>query len=128
MNPELIGTTKKEQLYLIKNYFRKRYFVYILLCSDNTLYVGITNDLLQRCHQHNNPSDYRSYTAKRLPAILVYAESYTYVVHAIEREKQLKGWTNTKKLALIAEDFRSVHSFAECKNGSSHMFYKSPKS
>lgn len=124
MNPEFIGTTKKDQLYLIKNYCRKRYFVYILHCSDKTLYVGITNNLIRRCYQHNNPVDDHSYTAKRLPAILVYAESYSYVVHAIEREKQLKGWTNAKKLALISEDFQSVHSFAECKNASSHKIYK----
>lgn len=44
-------------------------------------------------------------------------------MRAIEYEKKLKGWRNTKKMALINNDFKSLHELAECKNETSHKFF-----
>jgi putative endonuclease len=42
---------------------------------------------------------------------------------AIDYEKQLKGWSRAKKIALINNDFKSLHEFAECKNETSHKYF-----
>lgn len=64
------------------------------------LYIGVTNDLGSRVGQHQeggNPGFTRRYHLKRL----VYFESYDRIADAIAREKQLKGWSRKKKIALI---------------------------
>lgn len=43
---------------------------------------------------------------------------------AIKYEKQVKGWTRAKKLALIYNDINSLHELASCKNETSHKLYK----
>jgi putative endonuclease len=79
----------------------KQYFVYILLCSDNSYYTGITNNLERRLYEHENGIDPRSYTFKRRPVKLVFQEMFTEVTQAIAFEKQVKGWRRAKKEALI---------------------------
>jgi putative endonuclease len=78
------------------------YYVYILSNhAGSVLYTGITNDLLGRVHQHKEKHNPRSFTAKYNVNRLVYFEDTDDVVTAIEREKQIKGGSRTKKLALI---------------------------
>lgn len=79
----------------------KQYFVYILLCSDNSYYNGITNDIETRFVQHSTGSDINSYTFRRRPLKLVFYESFPDVNQAIAFEKQIKGWRRAKKEALI---------------------------
>jgi putative endonuclease len=79
----------------------KQYFVYILLCSDNSYYTGITNNLDRRLYEHANGIDPKSYTFKRRPIKLVFQEMFTEVMQAIAFEKQVKGWNRAKKEALI---------------------------
>jgi putative endonuclease len=78
-----------------------QYFVYILTNAYNTvLYVGITNDLIRRVHQHKNKlAD--GFTKRYNVNKLVYFEMTSDVRVAIEREKQLKGGSRRKKIALI---------------------------
>jgi len=78
-------------------------YVYILRCSDGTLYVGHTDDLASREETHNDGFGAR-YTAKRRPVSVVYSEELSSTAAAITRERQLKGWTVGKKEALIAGD------------------------
>jgi len=75
--------------------------VYILRCADGSYYTGITNqDAEARAWEHNNePMD--SYTARRRPVTLVFAEVYDRLTDAIARERQIKGWSRAKKEALI---------------------------
>lgn len=80
------------------------YFVYILRCSDGKYYVGVTNDVDRRFAEHQEGLDPGSFTHNRRPVELVLVERYQYIQHAIEREKQLKGWSRKKKEALIAGD------------------------
>ncbi|HTO37120.1 MAG TPA: GIY-YIG nuclease family protein [Brumimicrobium sp.] len=77
------------------------YYTYILLCSDDSYYVGITNNIENRFKQHCNGYVENSYTYARRPLKLVYYEKCQYVINAIAREKQLKGWSRKKKEALI---------------------------
>ena len=77
------------------------YYVYILSnWDDSVLYIGITNDLARRLYEHKNHlAD--GFTSKYNVNKLVYFEHSNDVRHAIEREKQLKGWTRAKKNMLI---------------------------
>jgi putative endonuclease len=82
-----------------------QYFVYILLCYDNSFYTGVTNDLERRIWEHENKIDPSSYTSKRLPIKLVFHESFPDINQAIAFEKQIKGWKRSKKEAIINGDW-----------------------
>ncbi len=65
--------------------------IYILLCDENFLYVGITNNL-----------DHLTKTTNRFKNIkLIYTENFTNKFDAAIREKEIKGWNHQKKLNLI---------------------------
>ena len=75
-------------------------WMYILECSDNSYYVGSTKDLERRLSQHQEGTGSR-YASGRLPVELVYCEEYDRVSGAFYREKQVQGWTQRKREALI---------------------------
>ena len=77
------------------------YCVYILANTFKLLYVGVTNDLQRRVHDHKHPSDSKAFTARYKIDRLVYFERFHYVLNAIAREKEIKGWLRVKKIALI---------------------------
>ena len=77
------------------------FFVYILQCSDNSLYVGSTNNLEKRLKQHNNSKSGAHYTKIRRPVVLKYSEEFKTFREARQREWEIKGWTRKRKLALI---------------------------
>ena len=81
-----------------------QYYVYILTNWNNKLcYIGVTNDLERRLYEHKNElAD--GYTKKYHIHKLVYYEYTGDVRAALEREKQLKGWTRAKKNALIEKE------------------------
>ena len=81
---------------------RMSHFTYILRCADNTLYVGCTNDLEKRLHQHNTSKRGAHYTKIRRPVTLVYSEQFATLAEARKREGALKRLSREKKLALIA--------------------------
>ena len=83
-----------------KNRIRK-YYVYILKCKDNTLYIGSTNNLEKRLHTHNNLKSGAHYTKIRRPNILVYNETLETYALARAREGELKTLTRQEKLSLI---------------------------
>ncbi len=80
----------------------KRYFVYIATNHNETLYIGVTNDLVRRMYEHALFSP-NSFTAKYNINTLIYFEETTNILDAIAREKQLKGWRRSKKIALIEQ-------------------------
>ena len=77
------------------------FFVYILLCSDKSLYVGCTNNLEKRILQHNSSKSGAHYTKIRRPVVLKYSESFNTLIEARRRETEIKGWRREKKLTLI---------------------------
>jgi predicted GIY-YIG superfamily endonuclease len=79
------------------------FFVYILRCADNSLYVGHTSNIAERVKVHNEARG-ALWTSCRRPVVLVYHETHPSEEHAIAGERQLKRWTHAKKLALINTD------------------------
>ena len=78
---------------------RLPWFVYMLLCDQKTFYIGISDDLKNRLSQHKNKQNIS--TKKFSDLRLIYAERYLNKLDATKREKQLKGWSHTKKQMLI---------------------------
>ena len=76
------------------------YYVYILSSLTGTLYTGITNSIYNRTLQHKG-KETPGFTSKYDVDRLVYYEVFTNVRAAIRREKEIKGWTRKKKIALI---------------------------
>ena len=76
------------------------YYVYIITNRSGTLYAGVTNDLERRIYERKHrltPGFTSRYNIDRL----VYYEHFTDIRSAIRREKEIKGWRRTKKLALV---------------------------
>jgi putative endonuclease len=71
--------------------------------NQTVLYTGVTNDLVGRVYEHRTHRNPSSFTARYGADRLVYFEAYDDIARAIEREKQIKGWSRRKKNALIAE-------------------------
>jgi len=88
------------------------FFVYILRCSDGSLYVGYTTDVDARVKAHNDGRA-AAWTACRRPVELVYRESHAEEHAAIARERQIKRWTHEKKLALIRGDWSMLNELAK---------------
>jgi putative endonuclease len=88
------------------------FFVYILECSDNSYYIGVTSNIDGRLVDHQNGFDVNCYTYSRRPVKLVHSEEYKYVDQAIQREKQLKRWTRAKKQALIDKDYEKLEQLS----------------
>jgi len=76
--------------------------VYIMASDSETLYVGVTNDILRRVYEHKTHS-VPGFTKRYNCTKLVYYERSSSIVSAIEREKQLKRWRRSKKVAFIEE-------------------------
>ena len=68
---------------------------------NGTLYVGVTNDIVRRVHEHKNKIFPDSFTAKYNCHMLVYYEDYKYVNDALRREKKLKAGSREQKIILI---------------------------
>ena len=81
----------------------KDYVVYILSNSAATLYIGVTGNLDERLFQHDDRHDPKSFASRYNLHRLVFMETYPTARQAIDREKQLKGWSRAKKLKLIRE-------------------------
>jgi len=79
------------------------WFVYIVECSDKTLYTGITTNIIRRLREHNASDKLgaRSLRGKR-PVTLVYSETYSSRSEALKREAAIKHWKRGYKLKLIA--------------------------
>jgi putative endonuclease len=89
------------------------YYLYILLCDKAFFYTGITNNLDKRIKEHKSG---HSFHTKRYSSIeLVYTETYPIRLKAELREKQIKGWTNKKKKALIEGNFDKLKKSSKSK-------------
>jgi putative endonuclease len=75
--------------------------VYILTCSDESLYTGITTDLSRRIDEHNSSDKGAKYTSQRRPVKLAYSEVAQDRSSASKREYEIKKLTRIKKLELI---------------------------
>ena len=90
------------------------FFVYILVCSDGSYYVGHTHDIARRLENHA-AGIAAVFTRERRPVRLVYCESQPTREEAVQRERQIKGWSRAKKEALIRGDLARLHSLSRCR-------------
>lgn len=89
--------------------------VYILKCSDNSYYIGVTSHLDKRLLEHKTAKYPDSYTAKRLPVKLVFYADFTDINIAIQYEKKIKKWSRAKKEALIKGEYDKLPNLAKKK-------------
>lgn len=82
-------------------------YVYILKCSDGTLYTGYTNNLEKRLKVHNSGKGAK-YTRCRLPVELIYYEEYETKSEAMKREYIIKQLTREEKIKLVCKNFSQV--------------------
>ncbi len=82
------------------------FYTYILTNHNRKiLYTGVTNNLERRLQEHYFGDDNtNSFTYKYKCFYLVWFERHQYIDHAIEREKEIKGWVRAKKIKLIEEE------------------------
>ncbi|PKB80183.1 MAG: hypothetical protein BZY88_09590 [SAR202 cluster bacterium Io17-Chloro-G9] len=92
------------------------FHVYILRCWDGSYYVGHTDNLESRIGAHQ-AGLFAGYTAKRTPVRLEFTAEFPTRIEALERERQIKGWTRRKKKALIQRDWDLLRQLS--KTGSS---------
>jgi putative endonuclease len=78
----------------------REYFIYIVASRSRNLYIGVTNDLARRVAEHKS-GETGGFTSRYRIGRLVYMETTNDVGAAIAREKQLKGLSRAKKVALI---------------------------
>ena len=76
------------------------WFLYLLRCSDNSFYTGISNNVAERVKEHNDGKG-ALYTKERRPVFLEYQEEYPDKFSARRREEQIKNWGRKKKEMLI---------------------------
>jgi len=87
------------------------FWVYILQCADESLYIGHTENLEIRVAQHQS-GQLRGYTSSRLPVRLVFSQDHASREEALAAERQIKGWSRKKKQAMIRGDWSEVSRLA----------------
>ncbi len=88
---------------------QKKNYVYILRCSDGTLYTGWTTDLEARIKNHNSGNGAK-YTRSRRPVKLIYYEEVSDKSAALKREAAIKKLPRNKKFELISSAHAHVHA------------------
>jgi len=87
-------------LQTMRNTTPKQYYVYLMSNVSRTLYVGVTNNLERRVSEHR-AGTFQGFTSRYKMRMLVYYEMFDDILVAIAREKQIKGWLRSKKIAII---------------------------
>ena len=75
-------------------------YTYIMGSDTGVLYVGVTSDMYTRTHQHKNHT-FEGFSKQYNCHRLLYYEGHESINQSLAREKQLKGWSRAKKIALI---------------------------
>ena len=83
------------------------FYVYMLRCADRAFYVGHTDNLEVRLQGHQDGS-FSGFTSSRRPVVLVFSEEFGTRIEALQAERQIKGWSRAKKLALISGDWKEI--------------------
>jgi len=89
-----------------------QFWVYLLECSDGSLYVGHTDNLEVRLAAHQDGT-FGGYTSTQRPVTLFFAETYDTREDAFKRERHIKGWSRQKKQALARGDWQALRTLAK---------------
>lgn len=84
----------------------ERWFVYVLVCDDGTLYTGSTTDVSRRVVEHNSNGRGARYTRSRRPVELFHSEGPMTRSEALRRENEIKRMSRTEKLSLNMGEMR----------------------
>ncbi|PNQ01319.1 GIY-YIG nuclease family protein [Sphingobium sp. SA916] len=87
------------------------FWTYMLHCADRSFYTGHTDNLQTRIAQHEAGA-IPGHTQNRRPIKLVWSQEFGTRMEALEAERQIKGWSRAKKLALIREDWKLISTLA----------------
>ena len=111
--PSLCHSEERVARRRIFQVYTMQYYVYILSnWNGKVIYVGMTNNLERRVNEHKS-GEIEGFTKKYRVHKLVYFETMDDVRRAIEREKEIKGWSRAKKNALIAALNPDWHDLCE---------------
>jgi putative endonuclease len=103
-------------------------FVYIFACPDGALYVGSAKDVSRRASLHQAGRGAK-FTHDHPEGKLVYVEGPFDLAEAIRRERQLKGWSRAKKIALIAGNVTALRAFSrpreQCRSSTNLLHHTS---
>ena len=91
------------------------FWTYMLHCAGGAFYVGHTDDLDRRIGEHE-AGTIPGFTQNKRPVKLVWAESFTERIEALEMERRIKGWSRAKKMALIRNDWDAISRLASRQN------------
>jgi putative endonuclease len=94
----------------------KTYYVYILQCSDNLTYTGVTNNISRRFEEHQKGLNKNCFTYKRRPLKLIFQQEFNDIEQAIYFEKIIKKWSAQKKYALANGEYDLLQILSECRN------------
>lgn len=78
------------------------WYVYLVRCSDGSLYCGVTTNLERRVHEHNHTRKGAKYTSTRRPVTLVWSEPHPSRSSACQKERAIKRLTKAKKERLVS--------------------------
>jgi predicted GIY-YIG superfamily endonuclease len=81
------------------NYYSYMWHVYMILCEDDSIYTGVTDNIERRLKEHRT-SQGSKHTRDHGFEKLLYTEKYKTRSEARDREKQIKGWRREKKISL----------------------------
>ena len=93
---------------IITNMKDKSWYVYMVRCSDDTIYCGISVDIERRVKEHNSGKRGAKYTKSRRPVVLVYSEERGTVSDAMREERRIKSLKRSDKLKLIVDEVPEV--------------------
>ena len=88
--------------------------VYMLRCSDGTLYVGSTRDLARRLAQHQ-AGEGAAYTRRRRPVELFWSSEWARIDEACAWEKRLQGWSHAKRIAFAEGGVDAVRGWSAAR-------------
>ena len=89
------------------------YYLYIIKCSDETLYTGITCDLKRRIEEHNSSNLGAKYTRSRRPVKLVYSKNFRNRSTASKEEARIKSLSRKEKLEMIFEKWMKDKNYGQ---------------
>ncbi|HYE22378.1 MAG TPA: GIY-YIG nuclease family protein [Verrucomicrobiae bacterium] len=82
---------------------KNKYYFYILLCKDKSLYCGIAKDIVKREKLHNAGKG-SAYVRSRGGGKIVYSKLFYSISSALKREAEVKTWTRKEKLKLVKKN------------------------
>jgi len=95
----------------------------MLKCSDDSIYIGLTNSIDRRLREHRQGLNRDCYTYNKRPLKLILHQEFMQFEQVKDFEKKIKKWSRNKKLALANEDYKTLKDLSICKNETNSKNY-----